>query len=142
LKSECSQAAIFDSEWRDIEDMLDMNHVAGCPHCSRLLDGHRKFAQAFQSAPRNSPSIHFNHQLKSRLRDEQLFERKSRVRALVMRLYWFLATIAAMSILWFIPAPSQLSSAPVVASLAVFLVLVAVVPVVIFRTMRMGRTFI
>jgi len=142
LKTECKQSAIFDSECRDIDGMLDMRHISGCPQCSRLLDGHSKLAQAFQSAPRNSPSIHFNHDLKGRLRDEQLFERKASLRLVVMRLYWLLATIASMSILWFIPWPSQAISAPVAASLAVSLVLIAVVPAVIFRTMRLGRTLI
>ena len=133
MATDCSKAAIFDGRLSDAEDKLDMDHIAGCPQCTRLLDGHRKLALAFQSAPRCSPSIHFNRELRNRLRNEQRFEHQFRLRTAMLRAYWLLATLASLFILWVIPWPSQILSGPVVASIGAFLGLVAIVPAMIYR---------
>jgi hypothetical protein len=140
LATNCSKSAIFDGRMGDVDDKLDMDHVAECPQCAQLLDGHRNLALAFQSAPRCSPSIHFNRELRNRLQSEQRVERQFRLRTAMLRAYWLLAALASLLILWVIPWPSQVLSGPVVASIGAFLGLVAIVPAMIYRGLGLDRS--
>ena len=101
---------------------------------AQLLDGHKKLADAFQSEPRNSPSIHFDRNLRDRLGGERQFEQKIRLRSIAMRAYWSLATIASLIIAWTIPSFSM----PVLLSMGSFLGLAVIVPSMFYRSLKVG----
>lgn len=142
MTTKCSNATAFDGEIDNIEGKLDMNHIAACPQCARLFEGHQILASAFQDTPHQSASIHFNRELRDRLRTEHQFERQIRLRSVVLRAYWLLASLASLLTLWLVPWPSQVISGPVVAAISVFLGLVAIVPAMIYRGLGLDQNLI
>ena len=142
MNTRCSHSDVFDQKTSDIDELLDMQHIANCAQCAELLDGHRNLAMALRTTPRNAPSIHFEKELRSRLQAEKQIDAQLRLQTIVLRSYWVVATIVSFVILLFVPWPSQLGSTPIVASLGVFVVLVAVVPAMIYYTFGIGRRFI
>ncbi len=140
METKCREADVFDQKASDIDHLLDMEHIAQCSHCHRLMEGHQKLHYAFQSTPRNTPSIHFDRKLSRRLYEEQMHKHQLRSRMAVMRFYWFLAAVVSLFILWLVPWPAQVFSAPVVASFSVFVGLVAIVPTLIYHSLSKGRS--
>jgi hypothetical protein len=142
LTTNCGKTGVFDLDTKDLDGKLDMGHIAECPECAQLLDGHRKLAFAFQAVHRSTPSIHFNRDLKSRLIDEQENERRISRRILVLRAYWLLATLASFFTLWSIPWSPAATSKPVMVSVGIFIGLVAIVPAMIWRRWTFDRGLI
>jgi hypothetical protein len=138
MKTDCDRSSIFDSPSADFECLVDENHIAECCHCAELLDGHRKLTIAFQGEPRNSPSIHFDRELRNRLRDEQQYQRRTRLRLTAMRTYWLLTALASLIIVWLVPWTVPTVSTPVLLSLGVFLGLTVIVPSLLYRSLRFG----
>ncbi len=137
METKCKLASAFDHKCSGMEEHLDMDHIRDCAECSQLLDGHRKLARAFQGTQRNAPSIHFNRDLRTRLRDEDKYEqsvrRSTRFRAVTMWAYCLLATIASIVTLSIIPWSSEALPAPVVWTIGTIISVVAVVPLMIYR---------
>ena len=130
----CKKADVFDFESSGADTDIDMDHIRDCEECSQLLDGHRKLALAFRGAQRSAPSIHFNRDLRIRLRDEEKYEQCVRRRDITLRAYWLLATAASLVILWMIPWASQALPAPVAWTIGTIVSVVAVVPIMIYRS--------
>ena len=142
LDTNCAQASIFNRITSDTERLLDMDHIAICPECSRLLEGHQKLEFAFKATPRSSPSIHFYRELKNRLADERQYERQVRRRAVVLRAYWLFATVVSLAVLWLVPWPEQSVPGPLLPSIVIFLMLVAIVPTMLYRSLRSDRSLL
>ena len=136
MSAKCDRAIVIDGRASEMDDSLDMEHIAACPHCTKILQGHRKLAHVFEGTARHSVSIHFNRELRNRLLDEQQCERQVRLRALAMRSYWLVATVASACILWLLPWSSQALSTSVIVSFGAFAGLAAIVPAMIVRNLR------
>jgi hypothetical protein len=118
--------------------MLDTERNAADIEGAQLLEGHRKLVDAFQSETRDSPSIHFDRNLRDRLGGERQFEQKIKLRTMAMRAYWSLATIASLIIAWLIPWTTPSFSMPVLLSMGSFLGLAIIVPAMFYRSLRSG----
>ncbi len=138
MESRCSEADVFDQKTGDIDGMLDMDHIAECPQCARLMQGHQELTLAFKSTPRSTPSIYFDRKLSQRLHEERRREHQIRLRMIALRSYWFLAAVASFLILWLVPWPEQAFPSTVVVSIGAFLGLLAIVPTMIYRSLRYG----
>jgi predicted anti-sigma-YlaC factor YlaD len=138
LESKCREASDFESGSADVDSQWVLNHIAGCPECTDLLDAHRKLAHTLQREPRNSPSFHFDRKLRNRLREEQQYKRTAKLRLIAMQAYWSLATIASLIIIWLIPWSIPSISTPVLLSISIFVALTLIVPAMFYRGLKIG----
>ena len=142
MNTDCEMSKIFDLDSAEIDASLDMDHVASCAECAELLDIHHKLNFAFQREERSTPSIHFNRNMKMRLLDEQTYARRLAQRTVVLRSYWLLATLASFFTLWSIPWSSAAMSETVIVCVGIFVSLVGIVPVMIWRRLARRRSLI
>ena len=136
--SECDELRDLTVEWDLAADPRLQQHAARCPHCREELEAERELRQLFQGIPQFGPSLHFNRELRKRLRAERQRQHRHRWRLFVMQGYWIAAAVASVIVMTLIRWPSELPSVPVMCSLGVVFGLALVTPLLLFLRLPIG----
>jgi predicted anti-sigma-YlaC factor YlaD len=136
--SECDEFRELTADRDPAEDARLQRHAARCSHCREQLETDRELRQMFQGVARPGPSLHFNRELRKRLRAERQLQRRYRWRLLVMQGYWAAASVASAFVIMLIRWPGELPSVPVMCSFGAVFGMALLTPLILFLSLRMG----
>ncbi len=136
--SECDEIRELTIERNPADDARIQRHAARCPHCREELEAERELRQLFQGIPQFGPSLHFNRELRKRLRAERQRQHRHRWRLFVMQGYWIAATVASVIVMMLIRWPSELPSVLVMRYVGAVLGVALVTPLLLFLRLRIG----
>ncbi len=120
------------------DDARIQRHAARCPHCREQLETERELRQLFRGIWQSGPSLHFNRELRKRLRAERQRQQRHRWHLFVMQGYWIAAAVASVIVTMLIRWPSELPSVPVMCSLGAVFGLALLTPLTLFFKLRIG----
>jgi predicted anti-sigma-YlaC factor YlaD len=136
--SECDELLELTIERDPAGDARLQRHAARCSHCREQLGAERELRQLFQGIARPGPSLHFNRELRERLRAERQRQRRQGRRLFVMQGYWVAASLASVIVMMLVRWPSELPSVPVMCSLGAVFGVALLTPLILFLSLRIG----
>ncbi len=106
-------------------DMTD--HLGSCADCAAVRRAHDELLGVFKGIARPAPSPHFRAQLMARVAIERRRKKLARRRAVILRLYWLVASLVCAAVLahltW--PLSGAVVQAPILFAIAAFVVPIA-----------------